>query len=107
VKASFYLILAFASPLLSVAAGQEIYTVEAGASGFKPAVLNVPAGQKIKLVVKNTSSKEVEFESYPLNREEKVAPGVSKEIYVGPLKAGSYEYFDDNNDSSHALLKAE
>lgn len=64
---------------------------------FEPAVLEVPQGQKVKLVVKNLDATPEEFESYELNRE-KIIPGNSKAvIFVGPLDAGEYPFFGEFN----------
>ena len=67
---------------------------------FNPATLELKENQNIKLSVKNLESKEVEFESYTLNKEEKIKPGKSKEIYIKDLKKGNYAFFDDNNESA-------
>ena len=62
---------------------------------MNPAELEVPAGQKIKLLVDNQDPTPEEFESHSLNRE-KVIPGNSKAtIFIGPLKPGSYEFFGE------------
>ncbi len=67
---------------------------------FVPDQLMVPAGEKIKLVIHNEDSTPEEFESYALNRE-KVIPGNSKaSIYVGPLKAGTYEFIGEFHDAT-------
>lgn len=64
---------------------------------FEPALLEVPQGQKVKLVVKNLDATPEEFESYELNRE-KIIPGNSKAvIFVGPLDAGEYPFFGEFN----------
>lgn len=62
---------------------------------FAPAVLDVPAGVKVKLVVQNRDSAVEEFESHDLNREKLVPPGSKTTIYIGPLKPGSYKYFGE------------
>lgn len=84
--------------------GDTTYTIEATKDGFKPTVLEVPANQKVKVVVKNSDALEIEFESYELNREEKIAPGSKKEIFIGPLKVGSYPFFDENNPASKGTV---
>jgi len=67
---------------------------------FDPAELNVPVGQKIKLVVENRDATPEEFESKDLSRE-KVIPGkTSATIFIGPLKAGSYKFFGEYNEKT-------
>lgn len=62
---------------------------------FHPAVLEVPAGKKIKLVVENKDATPEEFESHDFHRE-KIIQGNSKAvIFVGPLKAGEYGFFGE------------
>lgn len=74
---------------------------------FEPAELTVPAGQKVKLLVKNEDDTPEEFESRELNRE-KVIPGkTTASIYVGPLKPGVYPFFGEfHQDSAQGKLIA-
>jgi len=67
---------------------------------FEPAKLTVPAGKKIKLLVKNLDATPEEFESYTLNREKIIRGKSSAIIYIGPLKPGSYKYFGEFNQST-------
>ena len=74
---------------------------------FEPAEINVPAGQKIKLVIENQDATAEEFESYELNREKVVPPKGTVTIFVGPLKPGRYPFFGDfNKDSAKGALIA-
>lgn len=64
---------------------------------FYPALLEIPQGQKIKLLVKNQDATPEEFESYELHRE-KIIPGNSQVvIFIGPLTAGEYPFFGEFN----------
>ncbi len=83
------------------------YTIEIkNGGGFSPATLEVPKDQKVKLIVKNNDKVEAEFESYTLKREEKIKPGEQTEIYIGPLDAGQYPFFDDNNPDAKGTVIA-
>jgi len=62
---------------------------------FEPAELHVPAGRKLRLVVRNLDATPEEFESYELNREKIVAGAAGAVIYVGPLEPGRYPFFGD------------
>ncbi len=62
---------------------------------FVPAELTVPAGQKIKLTVKNEDATPAEFESYELNREKVVPANGEIVVYLDPLDPGAYPFFDD------------
>jgi plastocyanin len=62
---------------------------------FEPAELAVPAGKRIKLIVKNEDASAEEFESLDLRREKIVAGGAEITVFIGPLKPGVYEFFGD------------
>ena len=62
---------------------------------FVPSELQVPADQKIELIVKNERAAASEFESAELRREKVVPAGQKVTVYVGPLRPGTYEFFDD------------
>jgi hypothetical protein len=67
---------------------------------FVPSVITIPAGQKVKLLVKNEDPTPEEFESTRLNRE-KVIPGRGQAtIFVGPLKPGEYPFVGEFNEST-------
>ena len=67
---------------------------------FLPETLEVPAGQKIALHIRNLDPTPEEFESYELNREKIVPGGGEITVYVGPLKAGTYAFFGDFNQAT-------
>jgi heme/copper-type cytochrome/quinol oxidase subunit 2 len=73
---------------------------------FEPAELQVPAGQKIELHVRNTDTAASEFESAALHREKVVPPGQEVVVLIGPLRPGSYEFFDDLNPSARGRIVA-
>jgi plastocyanin len=59
---------------------------------FEPSELQVPAGKRFKLVVKNLDPTAEEFESHELKLE-KIIPGRSEaNLSVRPLKPGTYEF---------------
>jgi plastocyanin len=67
---------------------------------FEPAELQVPAGKKIRLLVKNVDATPEEFESPDLKRE-KVIPGKSEAtIIFGPLKPGIYKFIGEFHEST-------
>jgi len=64
---------------------------------FQPDVLEIPADQKVVVIVDNQDATAEEFESHELNRE-KVIPGNSKaKIFLGPLSPGEYPFFGEFN----------
>lgn len=73
---------------------------------FDQQELPVPAGQKIELHVRNADSAASEFESADLHREKLVPAGQEVVIFIGPLRAGSYEFFDDFNPRARGHIVA-
>jgi hypothetical protein len=67
---------------------------------FIPETLQVPAGVKFKLIVKNEDDTAEEFESYELNREKVIAPKSQATIYIGPLEPGTYPFFGEFNQKT-------
>lgn len=64
---------------------------------FIPETLEVPAGKKIKLVVKNEDPTPEEFESHDLQREKIINGGSKGIVFIGPLEPGEYAYFGEFN----------
>ena len=62
---------------------------------FDPALLEVPAGAKIKLTIENQDATPEEFESTELNREKVVVGKGTITVFLGPLDAGKYHFFGD------------
>lgn len=62
---------------------------------FTPSDLVIPAGEKVSITVKNDGTRMAEFESDELKREKVISAGKHAVIAVGPLKAGTYPYFDE------------
>jgi Cupredoxin-like domain len=67
---------------------------------FEPAMLEVPANKKVKLIVKNQDPTPEEFESYELNREKVIAGNSQAIIFIGPLDAGTYPFFGEFNQAT-------
>lgn len=62
---------------------------------FLPSVVEVPAGQKIRLRIINQDPTPEEFESYELNREKVIAGNQQTVIFIGPLQPGEYPFFGE------------
>ena len=92
----------------NIAAQEASYTLVIKDHRFQPAEIEIPAGQKIALIVKNDDPTPEEFESTELRRE-KVVPGSQQvTVYIGPLKPGRYEFFGDFNPKTargHIIAK--
>jgi hypothetical protein len=73
---------------------------------FTPPNLVIPANQKIKLTVKNDSDATAEFESSDLEREKVITAHNQITIFIGPVSAGSYTYFDDFHRETTGIIIA-
>ncbi len=62
---------------------------------FTPAEFDVPANQKFQIKVTNNDDTPAEFESHDLKVEKIVVPGGTITVLAGPLKPGTYKFFDD------------
>jgi plastocyanin len=71
---------------------------------FVPSEVQIPAGVKVKLVVRNENSTASEFESTEFHREKVVPSGREITVFVGPLDPGSYEFFDDFHPQTRGHL---
>jgi len=60
-----------------------------------PQELIIPANQKVKLTIQNLGNRVVEFESAAINREINIPAHGMSVVYVGPLQAGTYNFFDE------------
>jgi hypothetical protein len=90
------------------AAQEPTFTLTIRDHKFDPTELEVPAGAKIKLIVKNADPTPEEFESTELRREKVIPGGQEGIVFVGPLKPGRYEFFGDFNPKSargHLIAK--
>jgi len=58
-------------------------------------VLEVPAGVKLKLTLRNEGKTPVEFENLDLRVEKVLAPNSASRVTVQPLKPGTYILVDD------------
>jgi len=101
----------FAIPLISIGmavvcfapdavAGEETFTLTIKDHRFEPTQVDVPAGKKFKLVVKNLDPTPEEFESHDLKREKVIAGKSQAVITVGPLKPGTYRFVGEYHEST-------
>ena len=72
----------------------------------EPARIEVPAGKRIKIEIRNTGKGAVEFESVELRKEKVLAPGADSFIVIAPLSPGEYKFFDDFHQSAQGRIVA-
>jgi len=94
-----FIIVSFANIASAVA---DVYEVDLFIKDhkFNPEILELPAGQKIRITVHNQDSTIEEFESTDLKRE-KIVPGNSKtKVILAPLKPGEYKFFGEFHEET-------
>lgn len=69
-----------------------------------PARLDVPAGRKIKLAIKNEGLGPSEFENLNLRIEKVLASGASSFVVIHPLAPGTYRFVDEFHAATSELL---
>lgn len=67
---------------------------------FIPDTVEVPAGQKVKLIIDNQDPTPEEFESHELNREKIIKGGKKGVVFIGPLEPGTYPFFGEFNEAT-------
>lgn len=76
------------------------YTIVIRNHRFEPAVIEVPAGVRVKLIIDNRDASAEEFESHDLRRE-KVVPGKSRgTVWIGPLPKGEYTFVGEFHEKT-------
>ena len=62
---------------------------------FTPTEVTVPTGERLRIEVQNQDTTPAEFESSDLRVEKIIVPGGKITVIAGPLKPGTYKFFDD------------
>ncbi|WP_428392719.1 cupredoxin domain-containing protein [Lichenicoccus sp.] len=63
--------------------------------GFTPDTVHVPANKRLLFDITNQDATPAEFESSDLRVEKIVVPGGRILVRAGPLRPGTYRFFDD------------
>lgn len=87
--------LCLTSATAALAQDLPTFRLECANGVFKPRVLQVPAGKKIKVEIFNTGTDAIEFESVQLRKEKALSPGANSFVVIYPLDPGNYPFFDD------------
>lgn len=98
--------MALGAFLFSAGVHAEDYVITLKDHQFSPSNLTIPANQKIKITVKNLGPEKAEFESSDLDREQVVDVNEQITVFVGPVDAGTYGYFDDFHNKSVGTITA-
>jgi hypothetical protein len=74
---------------------------------FDPGQVTAPANKPFVLRIRNADGKAIEFESKTMRVEKIIAANSEATINVKALKPGSYEFFDEFNESTRGTLIAQ
>lgn len=69
-----------------------------------PARIEVPAGKRIRIEVRNSGKGAAEFESVELRKEKVLAPGTDSVVVIAPQTPGEYKFFDDFHQSARGVI---
>jgi len=88
------------------AQAEELLTFQIAAKDghITPARVEVPAGRKIKLVIRNEGLGPCELENLDLRVEKVLAPGASSFIVIHQLKPGTYRFIDEFHPNTSEML---
>lgn len=67
---------------------------------FHPSTIDVPAGKKIRLTVKNNDDMVEEFESHDLKREKLIPSKSQVVVVIAPLEPGIYKFFGEFHEET-------
>jgi hypothetical protein len=77
---------------LCFGAAIQVFDFTVTAKGITPSKVNIPANQKVKIVLNNPTNAGEEFEIIALDMEIGVQPKKSESFEIGPLKPGVYKF---------------
>ena len=86
------------------AAPRQVFHITIEKQAFTPTTLTIPADQRVKLMVKNADVAPAEFESSDFHSEVVIPGKTELPVYVGPLKPGTYTFFNDFHPQSKGTL---
>jgi len=85
-----------------------VFSIKALGGILEPAMIEVPAGMRFKIVIQNEGIDPVEFESTELHVEKVLAGGAKSYVVINGLKPGTYVFFDDFHPDTgkvHVVVK--
>jgi Cupredoxin-like domain len=84
-----------------------VFTIEFNDGKVSPLRIEVPAGRRFKLELRNNGSTPAEFESNELHKEKVLAPATTSILVFRTLDPGEYPFFDDfHPDAPKAVIVA-
>ncbi|HEX8012111.1 MAG TPA: cupredoxin domain-containing protein [Casimicrobiaceae bacterium] len=98
------IVVGVAAASLAAAAELPTFAITIKDGRIDPPRLEIPAGTKVKLTLRNEGPGAAEFESTDLRVEKVLAPGASSFLVLPPLKPGTYRAFDEFHPSTGVML---
>jgi plastocyanin len=98
--------LGFTAAHAAHAADLPTFQLEMKDGQLNPERIEVPAGQRIKIEIRNTGKSAAEFESIALRKEKVLAPDAESFVVIAPLSRGTYKFFDDFHQSAQGVIVA-
>ncbi|KVE42074.1 cupredoxin domain-containing protein [Burkholderia sp. BDU5] len=96
---SAFALAVFAASATQAFAADDTYNLTLKDHRFSPAGLTIPADKKVKVTVRNLDTTPAEFESDDFKAEKVIPAGKQVDIFIGPLKAGVYEFHDEYHEA--------
>ncbi|GAB3678811.1 cupredoxin domain-containing protein [Salinisphaera aquimarina] len=94
-RRGLFMLAALVAGLVSGVAGAEDMRIQIKGHAFVPTKITIPASTRVKLLVSNENALPAEFEGQDFPSE-KVIPGHTElPVYIGPLDAGTYHFFNE------------
>lgn len=94
--------IAFAALIAAPALADDVPLVKLVARDgvFDPTVIEVPAGKRVRLEVRNEGKTAMEFESRDLKQEKVIPPGGKATLTINAMKPGEYRFFDEFHEKT-------
>jgi hypothetical protein len=89
---------------LATAAELPTFAITIKDGRIEPPRLEIPAGTKVKLTIRNEGPGPAEFESEDLRVEKVLAPGATSFVVLPPLKPGTYQAFDEFHPATGVMV---
>lgn len=91
----FLLAFAIAATVQAHAEEEPVFAIDFEDGKISPLRLEVPAGTRLKIELRNKGQTPAEFESGVLRREKVLAPGAQSSLVFRTLDPGEYEFIDE------------
>jgi len=88
-------LLAVVAPARAQAAEEPTFQIVFRNGAIEPKRLEVPAGTRFRLEIRNEDDAPAEFESVELHKEKVLAPHSQTVMVIRTLDPGEYSFFDD------------